>query len=186
MRTLLGVSRFIDTLNEWMGRFAVITCLLMVVVGFWNVVARYIGQYLKMNLASNSLIEGQWYLFTIVFLFGAAYTLRRNEHVRVDVVYMRLNDRQKAWVNLLGSLLFLIPFCIIVIEVSIPWLSFSWKILEMSSDPGGLPRYPLKTILPIAFGLLALQGVSEAIKSLAFLRGVHPQQQKEHGNDTVV
>ena len=171
MQKLLSIAARIDRLNERIGRFACWLTLLMVLVGSYNAIARYAGRAWGMNLTTNALLEVQWYLFSAVFLLGAAYTLRRNAHVRVDVLFGRLSPRTQAWIELLGTLLFLIPFCLVMLWVSWAPVRNSWAILEMSPDPGGLPRYPIKTLIPIAFSLLLLQGLSDAVKQWAFLKG---------------
>ena len=171
MRQLLGLARGIDTMNEWIGRTVYWLTLLMVLVGVYNATVRYLGSYLGRNLSSNAYLELQWYLFGAVFMLGAAYTLRHNVHVRVDIFYSSLSTRGKAWVDLLGALLFLLPFCTMVLWLSLNWVEFSWKIHEMSSNPGGLPRYPIKTVVPVALVLLILQGISQAIKAIAVIRG---------------
>ncbi|AEB11051.1 TRAP transporter small permease subunit [Marinithermus hydrothermalis] len=172
MQTLLRVSRAIDALNERIGRLMYWLVLFMVVIGVYNAVTRKLGQYTGVSLSSNAYLELQWYLFSLLFLWGAAYTLKHNAHVRVDVIYAQLSSRKRAWIDLLGAVFFLIPFSLLVIWVSWPMVSNSWAVLEVSPDPGGLPRYPIKTAIPVAFVLLLLQGVSEAIKRVAVLRGV--------------
>jgi TRAP-type mannitol/chloroaromatic compound transport system permease small subunit len=137
----------------------------MVLVGVWNVAGRYLGRILGQNLTSNGLIETQWYLFDLVFLLGAAYTLKHNEHVRVDIFYKDWHPQKKALINFLGAILFLIPFCCLVIYYSWGTVINSWKILEVSPDPGGLPRYPIKSMIIVSLILLLLQGISEAIKN---------------------
>jgi TRAP-type mannitol/chloroaromatic compound transport system permease small subunit len=122
-------------------------------------------------LTSNGVIEAQWYLFSLVFLLGASYSLRRNEHVRVDVFYSRFSPRLRAWLDLLGTLLFLVPFAIAMIVFTWPGVARSFAVLEVSPDPGGLPRYPIKAMVPVAFVLLILQAFSELVKSLAAIRG---------------
>lgn len=169
MHKLLQLSRWIDRANERIGYFATLLVPLMLLLGVWNVVGRYVGRLVGQNLSSNALIEGQWYLFSLVFLLGAAYTLRHNDHVRVDVLYSNWPPRQKALVNLLGSLLFLIPFCLMVIAASWSSIAASWARGEVSPDPGGLPRYPIKSVILVCCSLLGLQGISEAIKSWAIL-----------------
>ena len=141
----------------------------MILVGVWNVIGRTLGNAIGQNLSSNALIETQWYLFDLIFLLGAAYALKHNAHVRVDVFYSRWNRKRQALANLLGSLLFLIPFSILVIYFSWQWVYNSWAILESSPDPDGLPRYPIKTSILVSFALLILQGISEAIKNLAIV-----------------
>ncbi len=169
MRKLLQLSRFIDTVNEWIGRLAYWLVLFMVLVGVWNVVGRYLGKLVGYNLTSNALIEIQWYLFDLVFLLGGAYALKHNEHVRVDIFYKDLSTRRKALVNFVGSILFVIIFCAWVIWFSWGTILNSWQIGEMSPDPGGLPRYPIKSFIIIGLLLLIFQGISEAIKNWAIL-----------------
>ena len=168
MRKLLQLSRFIDTVNEWIGRLAYWLVLFMVLIGVWNVVGRYLGRLVGYNLTSNALIEIQWYLFDLVFLLGGAYALKHNAHVRVDIFYKDLSARRKALINFVGSLV-LISFCAGVIYYSWGTVINSWKIWEMSPDPGGLPRYPIKSFIIIGLLLVIFQGISEAIKNLAIL-----------------
>jgi len=174
----MRLSRAIDVLNDCIGRVSAWLCLLMVVIGAFNAVARYVGRYFGTNLSSNAYFELQWYLFSLLFLFGAAYTLRHNGHVRVDVLYGALSPRRRAWINLLGTLLFLIPFSLLTIYLSWDWMLNSWRQMETSPDPGGLARYPIKTMIPLAFALLLLQGISEAIKQIAVLRGVTADEEE--------
>ena len=172
MQVILQISRLIDQFNESIGRFVYWFALLMIAVGTWNVVGRYVGRTVGQNLSSNVLLETQWYIFDVIFLLGAAYTLKHNEHVRVDVIQSRLNPKQKALVDLFGSVFFLIPFCVMVIFYSWGAVSNSWAILETSPDPGGLPRYPIKSLMIVSFILLILQGISEAIKNFAIFKGI--------------
>ena len=172
MQVLLQISRLIDRVNEYIGRIVYWLSLLMIAVGTWNVVGRYLGRTLGQNLSSNALIETQWYIFDVLFLLGAAYALKHNEHVRVDVIQSRLNTKYKALVDFLGSVLFLIPFCVMVIFYSWGAIANSWAILETSPDPGGLPRYPIKSLIIVSFVLLIVQGISEAIKNFAIFRGI--------------
>lgn len=180
MQKLLRISRWIDAVNECIGRFTGWLVLVMVGIGVWNVLGRYIGQVIQRNLSSNAFIESQWYLFDLIFLWGAAYTLRHNKHVRVDLFYSNWNPRRKALVNLVGTLLFLLPFCIVVIWFSWQTVLASWQIREVSPDPGGLPRYPIKSMILVSFILLIFQGVSEAIKNLAVLRGDPISEEAHH------
>ena len=168
MRKLLQLSRFIDTVNEWIGRLAYWLVLFMVLIGVWNVVGRYLGRLVGYNLTSNALIEIQWYLFDLVFLLGGAYALKHNGHVRVDIFYKDLSPRRKALINFVGSLV-LISFCAWVIYYSWGTVLNSWENWEMSPDPGGLPRYPIKSFIIIGLLLVIFQGISEAIKNLAIL-----------------
>lgn len=171
MQRLLRLSRIIDACNEHIGRLSGWLVLLMVLIGVWNVVGRYIGKAIGQNLSSNALLEGQWYLFDLVFLLGAAYTLKHNDHVRVDVFYRNWSPQVKALVDLLGTILFLIPFCLMILVFSWDTIVTSWEIREVSPDPGGLPRYPIKAMIVISFVLLILQGISLAIKSWAIFTG---------------
>ena len=170
MRTLLRIAHRIDQTNEWIGRVVYWLTLVMVGVGAYNALVRYLDRFTGLGLSSNTYIELQWYMYSLIFLLGAAYTLKHNAHVRVDVLLARLTPRGQAWVNLGGTLLFLLPFCFLVIRMSWPTVHNSWAVWEVWPDPGGLPRYPIKTAIPVAFFLLFLQGISVAIKQIAFLR----------------
>ncbi|HVS12560.1 MAG TPA: TRAP transporter small permease subunit [Thermoanaerobaculia bacterium] len=164
------VCRAIDALSERTGLTVRWLTLLMVLVGAFNAVARYGGRYVGVNLSSNAWLELQWYLFSLVFLLAAPYTLKHGAHVRVDVLHGRFSTRTRAWIELLGSLLFLIPFSIFGLLVSWPTVRNSWAVREGSPDPGGLPRYPIKTAILIGLALLLLQGVAEALRSYRLLR----------------
>ena len=157
--------------------------LLMILVGAYNAVARYLGRFLQANLSSNAYIELQWYMFSALFLLGAAYTLKEGGHVRVDVLYGRLGDRGKAWIDLVGTLLFLLPFCAAALWLSWPMVVESWRHLEGSPDSGGLPRYPVKTLMLFAWALLLLQGLSFAISRALFLASSRPSLPPSHEND---
>ncbi len=178
MGKLLKIARIIDTINEWIGRLTYWLVLFMVLVGVWNVVGRYLGKLAGINLTSNALIEIQWYLFDLVFLLGAAYALKYNEHVRVDLFYKSWSRRRRALTNFLGSILFLIPFCCLIIYYSWGNIINSWKILEISPDPGGLPRYPIKSVIIISCVLLIFQGISEAIKNWAIFKEINLNQEE--------
>ncbi len=164
------MNSFIDKLNAGMARLLAWLTLAMVLLGAFNAVARYLGRAIGVNLSSNIYIESQWYLFSLVFLFGAAYTLKKDEHVRVDVIYGRLKPKHKAWIDLTGTLIFLIPFCLLMIWVTTPAAINSWRELEMSNDPGGLARFPIKTMIPLAFLLLLIQGIAWATQLWIQLR----------------
>ncbi|MEM9567271.1 MAG: TRAP transporter small permease subunit [Cyanobacteria bacterium P01_E01_bin.34] len=171
MDTLLALSRWIDRINTAIGRIAGWLVFVTIGVGCWNVFGRYIGQAVGKNLSSNSLIETQWYLFSVVFLMGAAYTLQRNGHVRVDVFQSRWRGKRKALAELIGTCFFLLPFSTLILVFSWKWVWVSWRIWENSPDPGGLPRYPIKTVILLSFVTLIAQGISEAIKNVAILTG---------------
>lgn len=143
----------------------------MVLMGSFNALARYFDRAAGGGLSSNAFVEGQWYLFSLVFLLGAPHALRAGAHVRVDVLYGHLPERAKHWIDLLGGLLFTIPFCAFALWISWPAVREAWVIREVSPDPGGLPRWPIKAVVPLAFALLLLQGASETIRRAAALAG---------------
>ena len=174
MQSLLSVARKIDAFTCQIGKFAYWLVLAMIGVGTWNVIGRYLGNVVGQNLSSNALIETQWYLFDMVFLLGAAYTLQKGGHVRVDVFYDRWSRRGKALADLIGTVFFLIPFSALVIYFSWGAVLKSWAVWENSPDPGGLLRFPIKTMILVSFGLLILQGISEAIKNWAIFSGYLP------------
>jgi len=173
VRLLLRASRAIDALNRTVGRWVAWLTFAMVLVGAFNAVARYFDRAAGGGLSSNAYVELQWYLFSLVFLLGAPYALRADAHVRVDVLYGRLGPRGRAWIDVLGGVLFLIPFCLFALVISWPGVRDSWSVREVSPDPGGLARWPIKAAVLVAFGLLLLQGLSETVKRAALLLG-HP------------
>ncbi len=172
MEKLLRIARIVDRFNNRVGLLLSWLVLVMVIVGVYNAVTRKLSQSIGVDLSSNMYIEAQWYMFSLVFLWAAAYTLRHGAHVRVDIIYSRLSRRRKAWIDVLGTMLFLIPLCLLVIWVSVPYAWESWRILEDSPDPGGLPRYLIKSAIPIGFILLLMQGLSELVHNIALLRGM--------------
>jgi len=169
MHGLLRFANAVDKLNEWIGRSVAWLGLAAVLVCTANALARY-----ALNIGSNAWLELQWYFNSAVFLLIAGYALKRNEHVRIDVINSRLSERAQAWIDILGGLFMLLPAAIIIAWFSWPSLANSWHINEYSSDPGGLIRWPVRALIPLAFTLLALQGVSEIVKRIAFLRGLLP------------
>ncbi|MEM9447255.1 MAG: TRAP transporter small permease subunit [Cyanobacteria bacterium P01_E01_bin.6] len=184
MQVLLKISRWIDRLSDWVGSFTIGLTLMMVAIGAYNAITRYLGKFIGTNLSSNLYIEVQWYLFSLIFLLGAAYVLKQNAHVRVDILYSRLSTKGKAWIDLVGSSLMLLPMCGLILVSSWPAVVNSWHVFEMSSDPSGLPRYPLKTMILVAFALLALQGISEGIKNIAILSNYSSGSSRiQGGND---
>lgn len=160
----------IDRLSEGAGALIRWLLLVMVLLGAFNAVARYFGRWIGVQLSSNAFIEAQWYLFSLIFLLGAGYTLKRHGHVCVDVMYARFTPRTKAWIDLTGTVLLLLPFCVFGIVMAWPSVRNSWNVLEGSPDPGGLPRYPIKTVILIAFALLFLQGVAWALRRIDQIR----------------
>jgi TRAP-type mannitol/chloroaromatic compound transport system permease small subunit len=180
MRVLLRLSAWIDALIELIGRLLPWIVTLMIAIGFLNVVLRYFGRFMGRTLSSNAYIEAQWYLFSILFFLGFGYILKHNLNVRVDFLYSSWSTRRRAWVDLLGTLLFLIPFCLLGIYVTINPVVFSWRFQEISPDADGLPRYPIKAMIIVAFVLLLLQALSQAIKYAAVLTdNVEPEQAAE-------
>ncbi|MDJ0845829.1 TRAP transporter small permease subunit [Crocosphaera sp.] len=180
MQKLLNIAKIIDTINEWIGRLTYWLVLLMIFVGVWNVVGRDLGLLIGQKLTPNGLIEVQWYLFDLVFLLGAAYTLKHDDHVRVDLFYKDWSPKRKALANFIGVFIFLIPFCLMIIYYSWGNVINSWKILEMSPDPGGLPRYPIKSMIIVSYILLIFQGVAEAIKNWAIFTDQITAQEEDH------
>lgn len=176
---MLKFSQWMDSFSEWLGKAAGMLVVLTVAVGFYNVVARYVGRFVGLKLTSNLLIELQWYLFSLTFLLGFPYILKIGENVRVDFLYSNWDTKTQAWVDIVGHL-FLLVFCVIGIYVTIFPVMQSWGQLpdgsfeawELSPDPDGLPRAPIKTMMPIGFALLFLQALSEIFKNIARLRGV--------------
>jgi TRAP-type mannitol/chloroaromatic compound transport system permease small subunit len=164
MRLLLSFSAAIDAVNEKIGVVCNWLVLLACIVSAGNAMVRYAYDY-----SSNGWLEIQWYMFAVIVMFGAAYTLKRNEHVRVDLLYMMLGRRGQLWIDILGTLFFLLPTCAILAWLSWPFFINSFNINEHSSNAGGLLRWPIRLVLPAGFALLALQGVSELIKRVAFL-----------------
>ncbi len=166
MRLLLSFSALIDALNEKIGNFCNWLVLLACVVSAGNAMVRY-----AYDTSSNAWLEIQWYMFAVIVMLGASYTMKRNEHVRVDIFYMTLSRRGQLWVDILGTLVFLLPTCTILAWLSWPFFIQSFNVNEHSSNAGGLLRWPIKLVLPVGFALVALQGVSELIKRVAFLNG---------------
>jgi len=171
LKPLLKFSRAIDRLNDRIGAAIQWLTLVMVLVGSFNALARWATRYTGVALSSNAYIDLQWYLFSLVFLLGAAWGLNHDVHVRVDVLYSRLSAKARAWIDLVGTVLFLLPFCAMMLWVSFPMVRASWSVREASPDPGGLARYPIKAVILVAFLLLLLQGLSEVVKRLAIIRG---------------
>lgn len=167
MNALLALSRGIDRCNLAIGRFSSWLILLVVLISAGNAVMRKL-----FDSSSNAWLEIQWYLFSAVFLLGASYTLLRNEHIRIDIVSSRLSPKARAWIDIIGCLLFLAPMVGIMLYYGWPIFVESWQSQEYSSDPGGLIRWPVFALIPLGFGLLALQGLSELIKRVALLCGL--------------
>jgi TRAP-type mannitol/chloroaromatic compound transport system permease small subunit len=176
---LLAVSRGIDAVTALLGRFAWWMSLVMVLLGAENVIARYgygfiyrtFGEDVARALSNNTYFELQTLAYNIVFLLGAAYVFQVDGHVRVDILFSRLRARTKAWIDIVGIVVFLWPFCVLTIYFSQRYVASSWRALEVSPNAGGLARYPIKTLIVVAFALLMVQGLSQLIKHAAYLRG---------------
>lgn len=166
MTLLLKLSQLIDWLNERVGKGAFWLVLIMTIISAGNASIRFV-----FDTSSNGLLEIQWYLFAAIFLLCAPYTLQKNEHVRIDVLSGKLSPRGLAVIDIIGTLFFLLPMVVAVLWLSLPLVAESYRIQEMSANAGGLIRWPVKILLPIGFTLLALQGLSELIKRIAFLAG---------------
>lgn len=159
-----AIILIIDNITEWVGRTASWLVLAMVLLICYDVAMRYLFQQ-----GSVALQELEWHLFALIFLLGSAYTLKHDEHVRVDIFYQSrfVSDKQRAWINIIGTLLFLLPFCVLILITAWPFVENSFYYNEGSPDPGGLPyRFILKGSLLIAFGLLVLQGFSGLLKNV--------------------
>jgi TRAP-type mannitol/chloroaromatic compound transport system permease small subunit len=166
MRPLLGLSNVIDLLNEKLGIICNFLVVASVVVSAGNAMIRYAFGY-----SSNGWLELQWYMFAVFVMFGASYTFKKNEHVRVEIMYLMLSERGQLWLDMIGTLFFLIPSCLLLSYLSWPFFMQSYNVGEISSNAGGLIRWPIKIVVPVGFVFLALQGVSEVIKRMAALKG---------------
>ena len=175
MGFLLKFSEGIDLINEKIGVLCNWLVLLACFVSGGNAMVRY-----AYDTSSNAWLEVQWYMFAVIVMFGASYTLKRNEHVRVDLFYMTLSRRGQLWVDILGTLVFLLPTCLILAWLSWPFFMQSYEVFEHSSNAGGLLRWPIKLVLPLGFLLVALQGLSELIKRIAFLVGIPVESLEAH------
>jgi TRAP-type mannitol/chloroaromatic compound transport system permease small subunit len=167
VNSLLGLSRLIDGFSERVGKSVYWLILAAVLISALNAVVRKI-----FNMSSNAFLEIQWYLFSAVFLLTAGYTLLHKEHVRIDVISGRLSKTKQIWIDIIGLVFFLIPFCLLVIALSWPLFVKVFVTSEMSSNAGGLIRWPVYVLMPLGFAFLFVQGISELIKRFAFLRGL--------------
>ena len=166
MKALLGLARAIDALTEGVGRLVIWLVLVATLISAGNALTRYL-----LGASSNAWLEIQWYLFGAMFLLAAGYTLKHNGHVRIDIFYNRFGPRGRAWTDLAGGLLFLLPMALLLAWLAWPMFLEAWVTQEHSPDAGGLLRGPVKLLLPAGFGLLALQGVAEVIKRIGVLSG---------------
>jgi TRAP-type mannitol/chloroaromatic compound transport system permease small subunit len=172
---LLALSRAIDAFTERVGRLVYWLVLVVVLISAANATVRKAFDY-----SSNAYLEIQWYLFSVIFLFGAGYTLMRNEHVRIDIIAGRLSPRAQNWIDVMGIVLFLFPMSLIIMWLSWPLFVDSWVRGEVSTNAGGLIIWPARLMVPIGFALLIVQSVSELIKRIAFLAGRIPNPLEKH------
>jgi TRAP-type mannitol/chloroaromatic compound transport system permease small subunit len=180
MNLLLKFSRLIDWISNWIGRLAIWLVLAAVLISAGNAIMRK-----AFNVGSNAYLEIQWYLFAAVFMLGAAYVLLHNGHVRIDFISARLGKRTNAVIDALGIAFFLIPLCVILIDLSWPFFMRTYLSGEMSENAGGLIRWPVVLLIPVGFGFLLLQAVSELIKRIAFLTG-HLDEPFSYGHEKTI
>jgi len=167
LSALLKLSRAIDGLNAWIGRWVIWLIFASTLISALNAVVRKAFDY-----SSNAYLEVQWYLFAASFLLASAFTLLNNEHVRIDVIAARFSRRTQTWIDIFGFVFFLIPMCVAVLWLGMPTVMQAWHSGEMSQNAGGLIRWPVYAMMPLGFSLLLLQGLSELIKRVAFLMGL--------------
>ncbi|MBI4291449.1 MAG: TRAP transporter small permease subunit [Betaproteobacteria bacterium] len=175
MTILLALSRLIDAVNEYVGRAVYWLVLAAVLVSSVNAAMRY-----AFNMSSNAWLEAQWYLFAAVFLLCAGHTLLHNEHIRIDVISSLFSRRTRVWIDVFGTLFFLLPMALMIMWLSWPMFMHAFVGSEMSSNAGGLLRWPAKLLVPVGFFLLAAQGLSELIKRIAVLMGLIPDPVEKH------
>jgi TRAP-type mannitol/chloroaromatic compound transport system permease small subunit len=172
---LLSLSRLIDRLSEFVGRWVAWLVLAAVLISAANATVRKIFNY-----SSNAFLEIQWYLFAAVFLLAAGYTLMRQEHVRIDVILSHLSKRTQIWIDIFGICFFLLPFVVVATDLAMPVVMRAYHSGEMSGNAGGLIRWPVYALLPLGLTLLGVQGISELIKRVAFLKGLIPDPTRRH------
>jgi len=175
VKLLLSLSRLIDAANDRVGRIIYWLILVAVLVSAGNAVVRY-----AFNRSSNAWLEIQWYLFSVVFLLGAAYTLLHNQHVRIDIISGRLSKRGQTWIEIFGTVFFLLPMATAIMWLSWPVFVDAFQSHEISTNAGGLIVWPGRLMVPVGFFLLVMQGISELIKRIAFLRGLIPDPTEKH------
>lgn len=176
MGLMVSLSRLIDGLTERVGRLAAWLVLAAVLISAGNAISRK-----AFSLSSNALLEAQWYLFGAVFMLGAAWTLKRNEHIRIDILSSRLPKRFRDWLEIIGHAFFLIPFALIHVYFSVPFFMSAFRSGEVSTNVGGLPIWPAKLLILVGFTLLLIQGFSELIKRIALATG-HLTEETEPGD----
>ena len=176
---LLSISKRIDAFSEWIGRWVAWLVLFAVLISAANASMRK-----AFNMSSNGFLEIQWYLFAAVFLLASGYTLLRQEHVKIDVISGRFSKRTQIWIDIIGICVFLLPFTFMITKLALPLVINAYVTGEMSSNAGGLIRWPVFALLPLGMLLLAIQAISELIKRIAFLQGLVPDPTKKQGGKT--
>jgi TRAP-type mannitol/chloroaromatic compound transport system permease small subunit len=179
MNFLLSLSKRIDAFSEWMGRWVAWLVLFAVLISAANASMRK-----AFNMSSNGFLEIQWYLFAAVFLLASGYTLLRQEHVKIDVISGRFSKRTQIWIDIIGICIFLFPFTFMITKLAMPLVINAYVTGEVSSNAGGLIRWPVFALLPLGMLVLAIQAVSELIKRIAFLQGLVPDPSKKQGSKT--
>ena len=180
MKALLGISRAIDAVNERIGRLVYWCVLAAVLVSAGNAIVRY-----TLNTSSNAWLEIQWYLFAAIFLLCSGYTFLHNEHIRIDVVSGHLSRRAQVWIDIICTILFMLPMTGYIVWLSWPIFVNAWTSGEISGNAGGLIRWPVRLLVPLGFSLLFAQGISELIKRIAFLRGLIPDPAEKHADPAI-
>jgi len=175
MQGLLGLARLVDALNDRIGRTVYWLVLAAVLLSAGNAIVRKV-----FSVSSNAYLEAQWYLFSAVFLLCAGYTLLRNEHVRIDIITGRLSPKAQAWIDIFGTVLFLMPVAVLIMWLSWPYFMRGYTEHEISGSAGGLVLWPARLLLPVGFALLVLQGLSELVKRVAFVTGRGPDPIVRH------
>jgi TRAP-type mannitol/chloroaromatic compound transport system permease small subunit len=180
VNALLAISRLIDRMSERIGLTVYWLVLAAVLISAANATVRKLFNY-----SSNSFLEIQWYLFSVIFLFCAGYTLKHNEHVRIDIVSSHLTARTRAWIDVVGTLFFLLPMSLLIMWLSWPVFVDAYERHEVSANAGGLIIWPARLMVPVGFALLILQGFSELVKRFAFLKGLIPDPSEKHVEKTL-
>ena len=175
MNALLALSRAIDWLNTRIGLTVIWLVLIAVIISAANAIMRK-----AFDMSSNAFLETQWYLFSAIFLLCSPFTLLHNQHIRIDVIAGRLSTRTQAWIDVFGTIFFLMPMALLIMYLSWSVFMRSWNINEVSSNAGGLVIWPARLLVPVGFFLLALQGISQLIKLVAYLRGQGPDPNEKH------
>ncbi len=175
MNPLLRLSRAIDAATERLGHVIYWLILIVVLISAGNATVRKL-----FNQSSNAFLEIQWYIFSAIFLFLAGYTLMHNEHVRIDIVTGRLSARARAWIDIFGTIFFLLPMAFLIMWLSWPIFIDTWQHHEVSTNAGGLIIWPARLLVPIGFFLLIVQALSELIKRFAFLQGLIQDPSEKH------